>query len=141
MHIRLTLAGSGGGATPTDVMVMASEPTTVHDLRPHLVPWLPRRRPLYADGSPLSDDDVLGAPPLVHGAVLSDASANLDDEVLQGVLQIRVVGGPCAGAVHRVVPGEITRRASTRKRGSHRRPRCLTGPRLHDVRCFGPLCP
>ena len=108
MHIRLTLAGSGGGATPTDVMVMTSEPTTVHDLRPHLVPWLPRRRALYADGRPLSDDAVLGAPPLVHGAVLSDASANLDDEVLQGVLQIRVVGGPYAGAVHRVVPGEIT---------------------------------
>ena len=108
MHIRLTLAGSGGGATPTDVMVMASEPTTVRDLRSHLVPWLPQQQPLYADGRPLSDDDVLGAPPLVHGAVLSDASANLDDEVLQGVLQIRVVGGPCAGAVHRVVPGEIT---------------------------------
>ena len=107
MHIRLTLAGSGG-ATPTDVMVMASEPTTVRDLRSHLVPWLPQQQPLYADGRPLSDDDVLGAPPLVHGAVLSDASANLDDEVLQGVLQIRVVGGPCAGAVHRVVPGEIT---------------------------------
>jgi DNA segregation ATPase FtsK/SpoIIIE, S-DNA-T family len=108
MQLRLTLTGSGRSVLPVDLQVVAPRGTTVSELQPHLAPWLPPSRQLSVNGHPLPGSAPLGDPPLVHGAVLSDSAPCVDDDVLQGVLQVRVIGGPDAGAVHRLLPGKMT---------------------------------
>ena len=59
---------------------------------------------LYAGERQLSDDDALGEPPLLEGAVLTVDRPGLAEP--RGLLELHVVAGPDSGAVHRLPPGE-----------------------------------
>ncbi len=49
---------------------------------------------------------LLGLPPLVQGALLQ-VDAATTPPALDGLVELRVVGGPDAGGVHRLSPGEV----------------------------------
>jgi S-DNA-T family DNA segregation ATPase FtsK/SpoIIIE len=59
---------------------------------------------LYAGERRVSDDDALGEPPLLEGAVLTVDRPGLAEP--RGLLELHVVAGPDSGAVHRLLPGE-----------------------------------
>ncbi len=92
-----------------DVVVRAHEGTCLGDVTTTL---LSRVLPAGASGR-LSVDDVLlpptallGVPPLLQGALLQVDSVP-PAPALDGLLELRVVGGPDAGGVHRLSPGEV----------------------------------
>ena len=64
----------------------------------------PARRAAVRRGAPASDDDTLGEPPLLDGAVLTVDRPGPAEP--RGLLELHVVAGPDSGAVHRLSPGE-----------------------------------
>ena len=107
MQVRLTLA-TEGSASPLDLTATAPTGTTLDELIPAFRPWLQGSAKLFVDGDPLTPYAALGLPPLVHGAVLSTGPSNSDGRRVDGLLELRVIGGPDAGAIRRLSPGEIT---------------------------------
>ena len=93
-----------------DVLVRARTGARLGEVAPLL---LARVQPeagagsLSVDGTPVAPDALIGSPPLVEGAVLQVDSAAAAP-VLPGLPELRVVGGPDAGAVHRLAPGTVT---------------------------------
>ncbi len=108
MELGLGLLVPATGAR-ADVVVRAAGGTRLDQVAPLL---LARVLPagatgrLSVAGAALDPHALLGVPPLVEGALLQvDAPAavpHLDD-----LPELRVVGGPDAGAVHRLSPGEV----------------------------------
>ena len=107
MQVRLTLA-TEGSASPLDLTATAPTGTTLDELIPAFRPWLQGSAKLFVDGDPLTPYAALGLPPLVHGAVLSTGPSSSDGRRVDGLLELRVIGGPDAGAIRRLSPGEIT---------------------------------
>ncbi|MCC9308512.1 FHA domain-containing protein [Kitasatospora sp. RB6PN24] len=121
MQIRLTVlwprAGSGTPATKTDVLVTAPVGTALGALSVALAGAVGVRGPrsathvhLYAGSERIDDRTPLGHPPLLDGAVLTlgepdpaDDAAHLAD----AATELRVVGGPDAGGVHRLTGRQI----------------------------------
>ncbi|MFE0459148.1 FtsK/SpoIIIE domain-containing protein [Kitasatospora sp. NPDC058965] len=115
MQIRLTVlrprAGAGLPASATDVLVTAPVGTALGALSVALAGAVGVRGPrsathvhLYAGAERIDDRTPLGHPPLLDGAVLSLGEP--DPQALgtpgDAVAELRVVGGPDAGGVHRL---------------------------------------
>ncbi|PYC66482.1 hypothetical protein C7C46_31350 [Streptomyces tateyamensis] len=115
MQIRLTVlrprAGAGLPASATDVLVTAPVGTALGALSVALAGAVGVRGPrsathvhLYAGSERIDDRTPLGHPPLLDGAVL--ALGEPDPQALaapgEAVTELRVVGGPDAGGVHRL---------------------------------------
>jgi len=92
-----------------DVVVRARDGARLEDVAPLL---LARVLPagatgrLSVGGAPLDPTTLLGVPPLVQGALLQ-VDAAPPPPSLPGLPELRVVGGPDAGGVHRLSPGEV----------------------------------
>lgn len=121
MQIRLTVlrprGGSAGAAAPaTDVLVTAPVGTSLGLVAGALAGAVGVRGPrsathvhLYAGAQRIDERTLLGHPPLLDGAVLAlgepDPEAADDDRGGHGcdaAAELRVVGGPDAGGVHRL---------------------------------------
>ncbi|MGK4581086.1 FtsK/SpoIIIE domain-containing protein [Kitasatospora sp. HPMI-4] len=120
MQIRLTVlrprSGSAAAGSTTDVLVTAPEGTALGAVSGALAGAVGVRGPrsathvhLYAGVQRLDDQAPLGHPPLLDGAVLSLNEPDPDaDEPADGALpELRIVGGPDAGGVHRLHGEEI----------------------------------
>jgi S-DNA-T family DNA segregation ATPase FtsK/SpoIIIE len=93
-----------------DVAVRAPEGTRLDEVADLLLARvLPAGTPgrLTAGGTPLDPRALLGAPPLVQGALLQ-VDAAPPPAAPPGLPELRVVGGPDAGGVHRLLPGAVT---------------------------------
>ncbi|MEY9947815.1 FtsK/SpoIIIE domain-containing protein [Kitasatospora sp. GAS1066B] len=119
MQIRLTVlrprAGAGVPAPATDVQVTAPIGTALGSLAVALAGAVGVRGArsathvhLYAGSQRIDERTPLGHPPLLDGAVLAlgepdpDADAPLDDAGGAAAVELRVLGGPDAGGVHRL---------------------------------------
>lgn len=108
MELGLGLLVPATGAR-ADVVVRAPEGACVRDVADLL---LARVLPagaagrLSAAGAPVDEAALLGVPPLVEGALLQVDAAPCPPQ-LPHLPELRVVGGPAAGAVHRLSPGEV----------------------------------
>lgn len=108
MELGLGLLVPATGAR-ADVVVRTADGTRLDEVAPLL---LARVLPagaagrLSVAGVPLDPGSLLGVPPLVQGALLQvDAAPGIPH--LAGLPELRVVGGPDAGAVHRLSPGDV----------------------------------
>ena len=138
MRVRLTVIDPTGTGAPVDVVVCATTGTVLGQVRRELLGAVGRAvggsPGLYADTRLLPDDAPLGRVPLIEGAVLTvGPAAGLT--VRQGVLELHVVSGVGAGAVHRLVPGEQTLGRATEAAVRLDNP---TVSRLHAVVAVGP---
>lgn len=121
MQIRLTVlwprAGSGTPAAKTDVLVTAPVGTALGTLSVALAGAVGVRGPrsathvhLYAGSERIDDRTPLGHPPLLDGAVLTlgepDPAADTAHPS-DAAVELRVVGGPDAGGVHRLTGRQI----------------------------------
>ncbi|HEU4912346.1 MAG TPA: FtsK/SpoIIIE domain-containing protein, partial [Actinomycetes bacterium] len=105
MRLILTVVDPPGSASPVDVEVSAAARTPLSDLRAFLLESVGRRDgTLFCGGRMLAPDHAVGHPPLVDGAVVCVDRA--DAQETAGLLELHVLAGPDAGAVHRLVPGE-----------------------------------
>jgi S-DNA-T family DNA segregation ATPase FtsK/SpoIIIE len=92
-----------------DVLLRAADGTRLDEVAPLL---LARVLPagatgvLSCGGVAVDPAALLGAPPLVQGALLQVDAAPAAPAAA-GLPELRVVGGPDAGAVHRLSPGEV----------------------------------
>ncbi|WP_035793413.1 FtsK/SpoIIIE domain-containing protein [Kitasatospora mediocidica] len=120
MQIRLTVlrprSGSTAAAPATDVLVTAPIGTALGLIAGALAGAVGVRGPrsathvhLYAGAQRIDERSLLGHPPLLDGAVLSlgepDPEATEDDRTgphADAPAELRVVGGPDAGGVHRL---------------------------------------
>src|ERR1041385_2200951 len=68
----------------------------------------PKEPSLFVGGKLVSPQHTLESSPLLEGAVFSlhDPSCSLPAEP-SGAFEIRIVGGPAAGPVHRLGPGSV----------------------------------
>ncbi|AUG77519.1 hypothetical protein CFP65_2698 [Kitasatospora sp. MMS16-BH015] len=120
MQIRLTVlrprTGPAGAGPATDVLVTAPVGTPLGTVAGALAGAVGVRGPrsathvhLYAGARRLDDQALLGHPPLLDGAVLSlnepDPDAEEADRPAEA--ELRVVGGPDAGGVHRLHGDQI----------------------------------
>jgi S-DNA-T family DNA segregation ATPase FtsK/SpoIIIE len=117
MRILLTAMTDRG---PRDVMLTCAPETTAADVTRGILATLsdgPGRGAgsavapvLWLDGSPLPPDKPVAT--LLHDGVLVTTEARLAAATVlaepRGTAEIRVVGGPCAGGVHRVGIGTTT---------------------------------
>ncbi|MFI6156666.1 FtsK/SpoIIIE domain-containing protein [Kitasatospora sp. NPDC051170] len=124
MQIRLTVlrprsgpAAAGSAIPYVDVLVTAPVGTALGALAGALAGAVGVRGPraathvhLYAGAHRVDEHTLLGHPPLLDGAVLSlnepDPTADDPDDALAAA-ELRVVGGPDAGGVHRLHGREI----------------------------------
>jgi DNA segregation ATPase FtsK/SpoIIIE, S-DNA-T family len=110
MRLTLTVVDPVAGVS-VDLVIDADPATPVGSLMPALARSvspgpLP---PLYVAGRPLEPDVAFAASPLLEGVVVSvGAPAGCLPTEPPGVAEARVVGGPGAGVVHRLGPGEFT---------------------------------
>jgi S-DNA-T family DNA segregation ATPase FtsK/SpoIIIE len=105
MRLSVTLVDPSGSVAPVDVEVGAAPGTPLADVRPDLVRSAGRvDGDLFCRGERLDGNEPLGQPPLLDGAVLTVGRAEPREPV--GLLELHVVAGPDAGAVHRLSPGE-----------------------------------
>ncbi|WP_035848691.1 FtsK/SpoIIIE domain-containing protein [Kitasatospora azatica] len=115
MQIRLTVlrprAGAGVPASATDVLVTAPVGTALGALAVALAGAVGVRGPrsathvhLYAGAERIDDRTPLGHPPLLDGAVLSigEPDPQADGAPAGAATELRVIGGPDAGGVHRL---------------------------------------
>ncbi|MFD5564573.1 FtsK/SpoIIIE domain-containing protein [Kitasatospora griseola] len=115
MQIRLTVlrprSGPTGPGSSADVLVTAPAGTTLGAVATALAGAVGVRGPrsathvhLYAGEERLDEQLPLGHPPLVDGAVLALGEPDPDTEDTAGrpAAELRVVGGPDAGGVHRL---------------------------------------
>ncbi|MER8185418.1 FtsK/SpoIIIE domain-containing protein [Kitasatospora sp. NPDC094015] len=122
MQIRLTVlrprSGPAGAGAATDVLVTAPAGTTLGALAGALAGAAGVRGPrsathvhLYAGARRIEEQALLGHPPLIDGAVLSlgepDPDADAAGDESPAGAELRVVGGPDAGGVHRLHGEEI----------------------------------
>ncbi|PBC79563.1 S-DNA-T family DNA segregation ATPase FtsK/SpoIIIE [Streptomyces sp. TLI_235] len=120
MQIRLTVlrprSGPAGAGSSTDVLVTAPSGTALGAVAGALAGAAGVRGPrsathvqLYAGADRVDDQALLGRPPLVDGAVLSLGEPDPDTapDELPAAAELRVVGGPDAGGVHRLHGEEI----------------------------------
>ncbi|MFE9428055.1 FtsK/SpoIIIE domain-containing protein [Kitasatospora sp. NPDC006697] len=121
MQIRLTVlrprAGAGAPASATDVLVTAPAGTALGALSVALAGAAGVRGPrsathvhLYAGSERIDDRTPLGHPPLLDGAVLSLGEPDPQDRGTPAgaAAELRVVGGPDAGGVHRLHGRQIS---------------------------------
>lgn len=106
MQIPLTLQPPTG---PTiDVLVDADPDGTLSSVADELT--LAAGRPgadIFAGSSRLSGDCPLAGGPIRAGAVLGVGAPGPSGSGAAGILQLQVVGGPCAGATYPLPPGEL----------------------------------
>ena len=111
VRFRLTVIDPAVPGTPVDVAVSAGEGTLLGQVRSQLLVAVGRptdtTTKLYAGARALPDDAPLGTAPLIDGALLT-VGVPTSGTARQGLLELHVVGGPGAGAVHRLLPGEHT---------------------------------
>ncbi|WP_371497329.1 FtsK/SpoIIIE domain-containing protein [Kitasatospora sp. NBC_00374] len=120
MQIRLTVlrprSGPAGAGAATDVLVTAPAGTTLGALAGALAGAVGVRGPrsathvhLYAGARRIEEQALLGHPPLVDGTVLSlgEPDPDAEDGTSPPAAELRVVGGPDAGGVHRLHGEEI----------------------------------
>ncbi|MCX4748723.1 FtsK/SpoIIIE domain-containing protein [Kitasatospora sp. NBC_01287] len=124
MQIRLTVlrprAGAGVPAPATDVLVTAPVGTALGSLAVALAGAVGVRGArsathvhLYAGARRIDERTPLGHPPLLNGAVLTlgepdpDAAVPPDDGAAAAAVELRVVGGPDAGGVHRLHGSQV----------------------------------
>ncbi|MFD9128969.1 FHA domain-containing protein, partial [Kitasatospora sp. NPDC059571] len=120
MQIRLTVlrprSGPAGAGPATDVLVTAPAGTELGAVAGALAGAAGVRGPrsatqaqLYAGAEPLDDRALLGSPPLVDGAVLAlgEPDPDTDPAGAPATAELRVVGGPDAGGVHRLHGDEV----------------------------------
>jgi S-DNA-T family DNA segregation ATPase FtsK/SpoIIIE len=92
-----------------DVVVRGSDGARLDEVAPLLLARvLPPGRggELSVAGRPVPGSALLGEPPLLQGAML-DVDGVRGQDLPADLLALRVVGGPAAGAVHRLTPGEL----------------------------------
>jgi S-DNA-T family DNA segregation ATPase FtsK/SpoIIIE len=92
-----------------DVVVRAPAGTTFAEVSDQLLSTVLRdglTGTLSVGGVALTAGALLGRPPLVEGALL-EVDAPLPAGALPGLAELRVVGGPDAGRVHRLAPGSV----------------------------------
>ena len=111
MRVRLTVIDPTGSGAPVDVVVCAPAGTVLGQVRGELLGAVGRPTDassgLYTNAGVLPDDAPLGWAPLIEGALLTvGTTGGVTDP--PGLLQLHVVGGVGAGAVHRLLPGEHT---------------------------------
>ena len=111
MRVRLTVIDPTGSGAPVDVVVWAAAGTLLGQVRRELLRAVGSAtgasNGLYAGARQLPDDAPLGRAPLIEGAVLTVGTAG-GVTGRQGLLELHVVGGVGAGAVHGLLPGEHT---------------------------------
>ncbi len=108
MQLRFTVVAPRLGREPVDVLLSAPAGTRLSQVADALRRAV--RTPfgrLYCGDLPLPDDAPLGAPPLVHGALIT-IDAPGPARPVPGALELRVVSGPDAGGVHLLRAGEAT---------------------------------
>ncbi|MDT0306360.1 FtsK/SpoIIIE domain-containing protein [Streptomyces sp. DSM 44917] len=125
MRLTLTVVDPVGGLS-ADAVIDAAPETQIGDLTPELAgvvgsrvaspaaasgQWgaeAPGGTPLFVAGEYVDPATTLAESPLREGAVVSlhNASGCWPGEP-SGVVELRVVGGPAAGAVHRLGPGKV----------------------------------
>lgn len=105
MLITLTVVDPTGSDGPADVEVSAPAGAPLGSARRALLHAVGREQgELFCGSRRLDDATALGVPPLLDGAVLTVDRADHFDA--PGLLELLVVAGPDAGAVHRLAPGE-----------------------------------
>ena len=108
MQLGLGIVAVATGAR-ADVVVRAAVGTTLGEvadqLRETVLPATSTAA-LSIDGHPLPSTALLGHPPLVEGALVEVGAAPREPP-LPGLVELRVVGGPDAGAVHLLAPGTV----------------------------------
>jgi S-DNA-T family DNA segregation ATPase FtsK/SpoIIIE len=105
MRLLFTVVDPQGSALPVDVAVEAPPGTLLATVRGDLLGAVGRHDGLlYAGARQLSNDDSLGEPPLLQGAVLTVDRPGRGEP--RGLLELHVLAGPDSGAVHRLAPGE-----------------------------------
>lgn len=110
MELMLTLVDPTRHREPADLIVRAEQDMSVALLAEELArvvggPAAPPGGPaLFIDGVPVPGDLPLGLSPVRDGAVVSLAGPTGARPPGQGLVEIRVVGGPGAGEVHRLGP-------------------------------------
>jgi DNA segregation ATPase FtsK/SpoIIIE, S-DNA-T family len=105
MHLQLTVVDPQGSATPADMVVDAAAGCPLGEVRGRLLGAVGcGEGRLFVGDRPLTDDDALGAPPLLDGAVLTVGRPGREQR--RGLLELHVLAGPDSGAVHLLGPGE-----------------------------------
>ncbi|HEU4491949.1 MAG TPA: FHA domain-containing protein, partial [Jiangellales bacterium] len=105
MDLRLSVVAPGARA-PVDLRVSAPAGSPLGSVAGHLRAAAGVDGSLYVAGVPLRDETPLGTPPLVHGAVVTVGDPGRRQRP-RGLLQLRVVGGPDAGAIRHLDPGVV----------------------------------
>jgi DNA segregation ATPase FtsK/SpoIIIE, S-DNA-T family len=105
MDLRLSVVAPGARA-PVDLRVSAPAGSRLGSVAGHVRAAAGGDGSLYVAGVPLGDAAQLGTPPLLHGALVTVGDPGLRQRP-RGLLQLRVVGGPDAGAIHHVDPGVV----------------------------------
>ena len=109
MQLTLGLRDVASGAR-AEVLLRAQPGCTLAEVAPALLDLLgdaDSTPTLSVDGVPVGPDSVVGAPPLVDGALV-DRSAPPAARRLPDLPVLDVVGGPCAGASHPLTLGHHT---------------------------------
>ncbi len=106
MQLRFTMVGPGPGQAAVDVRVDAPRGARLSSVRAELNRLTGFEGPLYAGRSRLADEAVLGRPPLTTGAILAVGRPAPAPAPAAALLELRVVGGPDAGGVHKLAAGE-----------------------------------
>ncbi|GAA2742756.1 FtsK/SpoIIIE domain-containing protein [Terrabacter aerolatus] len=109
MHLTMTVIDPRRAAVaPRQVFVEAGSGTRFEDVRPQLAELVGAPGCGFrAEGRTVEDADVLGAPPLMRGALLTVARADEPppSRAGRGAVELRVVGGFGAGRVSRLGRG------------------------------------
>ena len=121
MQLRITVIDAVRGQRARDVLVDAAAGSTASELATALEPVpdtvlgptpVPGPTPateapaLFVDGRRVPSDRLIGAPPLLDGALVTVGAAGPDPRRLApGVLELHVVSGPDSGHVFRLPPG------------------------------------
>jgi S-DNA-T family DNA segregation ATPase FtsK/SpoIIIE len=106
--VQLRLSVNQNGGTATDLLIDADPGVSVDGLAEQIGRTLgaPTAPALYLDGVHLDPATALGDSPIRDGVVLGVGTpARAPDQLGPGVFEVRVVGGPGAGEVHRLGPG------------------------------------
>ncbi|MGH8970235.1 MAG: FtsK/SpoIIIE domain-containing protein, partial [Actinomycetes bacterium] len=105
MRLWLTIVDPSKLTGPVDCAVEAESAVELGEVRDQLLAAVGSADgALFCDGVALPDSSRLGRSPLVQGAVLTVGVPMFGQP--RGLLELRVTGGPDAGSVHRLGPGE-----------------------------------